>query len=77
MYGQIWKLTGKVLVTMASDTSLVQKMEDAQITTWPGHCNTHCFLGTYNKDNNTEWRVVKNISSYILSLEVNANPKKI
>lgn len=39
-------LTGRVLVTMASDTSVVQKMEEAQMTTWPGHCSTHFFLGS-------------------------------
>lgn len=36
---------------MASDTSVVQKMEEAQITTWPGHCSTHFFLGSC-----TGWR---------------------
>lgn len=39
-------LTGRELFTMASDTSVVQKMEEAQMTTWPGHCSTHCFLGS-------------------------------
>lgn len=44
-------LTGRLLFTMASDTSVVQKMEEAQMTTWPGHCSTHFFLGSC-----TGWR---------------------
>lgn len=45
----ISRLTARVLFWMASDTSVVQKMEEAQMTTWPGHCNTHSLLGTYKK----------------------------
>lgn len=33
-------LTGKVFSTRAWDTSWVQKMEETQMTTWPGHCKT-------------------------------------
>lgn len=49
MHWWIQRLTDRELVWMASDTSVVQKMEEAQMTTWPGHCNTHFFLGTYQK----------------------------
>lgn len=41
---------------MASDTSVVQKMEEAQMITWPGHCNTHFFLGNYMKSHNVEMK---------------------
>lgn len=40
-------LTGRVFSTRAWDTSLVQKMEETQITTWPGHCKTHLLRGTW------------------------------
>lgn len=40
-------LTGRVFSIRAWDTSLVQKMEETQITTWPGHCKTHWLRGTW------------------------------
>lgn len=59
MHWWIQRLTDRELVWMASDTSVVQKMEEAQMTTWPGHCNTHFFLGTYQKNSSiTQWRIL-------------------
>lgn len=40
-------LTGRVFSTRAWDTSLVQKMEETQMTTWPGHCKTHWLRCTW------------------------------
>ena len=43
----IGSLTGKVFSTRAWETSWVQKMDETQITTWPGHCKTHWLRGTW------------------------------
>lgn len=51
---------------MASDTSLVQKMEEAQMTTCPGHFSTHSFLGTYRKQYRDKKPLRRRASSFYI-----------